>query len=190
MPTLTDFFQRPLDLRAFSAWLDGLDADTRIATVRSLSGRQQAALFEAAQGFKAITLDDFVPPAAGVQQPVIHYGRNSLPGFSLFEKRFLRPAPGADALWGYNEGAVRPLVGPGYFLARTLAGGEVRVDYAEIPPEAPAGWPPLKPNSAGLSRFVFHNLSDTLRGVSTHVSIGRAARKGKPMDSWFVLVRA
>ena len=91
MSTLTNFFQRPLDLRAFAQWLDSLDSETRITTARALSGRQQAALFEAAQGFKAITLDDFVPPAVGVQQTVIHYGRNSLPGFSRFEKRFLRP---------------------------------------------------------------------------------------------------
>lgn len=190
MPTISDFFSRPLDLPAFSKWLDGLDSDNRIATVRGLSGRQQALLFEAAKGNKLLTLDDFVPPSEGLRQTVIHYGRNSLPGFSLFEKRFLRPSAGANALWGYNEGAVRPLVGPGYFLATALASGEVFVDYTHIPPEAPAGWPALKSNSAGLSRFVFHNLQDTLRGVSQHVSIGRAARNGKLMDSWFVLARA
>ena len=190
MPTLHDFFQGPLDLPAFSQWLDDLDADMRIATARGLGGRQQAALFEAAQGFRPITLEHFVPPAIGIKQPVIHYGRNSLPAFSTFEKRFRRPAQDAKALWGYNEGAARPLLGPGYFLALPQGAGEVLVDYSQLPPEAPAGWPAIKPNSAGLSRFVFHNLSDTLRGVSQHVSIGRAARKGRPMDSWFVLARS
>jgi len=189
MPTLQAFFQGPLDLPAFSRWLDSLNAEARIAAARGLSGRQQAVLFEAAQGFRPITLDHFVPPAIGLNQQVIHYGRNSLPAFSAFEKRFVRPAKDAAALWGYNEGSARPLLGPGYFLAVPQGAGEVLVDYSQLPPQAAAGWPAIKPNSAGLSRFVFHNLSDVLRGVSTHVSVGRAARKGKPMDSWFVLAR-
>ena len=32
-------------------------------------------------------------------------------------------------------------------------------------------------------------LLDALRGVSKHVSIGRAIRNGKVQDNWFVLCR-
>jgi hypothetical protein len=32
-------------------------------------------------------------------------------------------------------------------------------------------------------------MRDFLRGVSRHVSIGRATRGGKPLDNWFVLCR-
>jgi hypothetical protein len=31
---------------------------------------------------------------------------------------------------------------------------------------------------------------DALRAVSTHVTVGRAIKKGKVLDNWFVLCRA
>jgi hypothetical protein len=41
---------------------------------------------------------------------------------------------------------------------------------------------------ARLSRFICTG-RDFMRGVSQHVTIGRATREGKPMDNWFVLCR-
>ena len=41
----------------------------------------------------------------------------------------------------------------------------------------------------GLSRFVYGFMVDTLRGVSEHVTIGSAARRGKDHGSWFILCR-
>ena len=34
-----------------------------------------------------------------------------------------------------------------------------------------------------LSRFIYNRTKDTMRSVSSHVSIGRAARDGKAMDN-------
>ncbi len=50
-------------------------------------------------------------------------------------------------------------------------------------------WPEIVPNSARLGRFVYYGMVDVMRGISTHVSIGRARKKSGWMDAWFVLVR-
>ena len=42
---------------------------------------------------------------------------------------------------------------------------------------------------ARLGRFVYAGMIDIMRGVSTHVTIGRALKGGKFMDAWFVLCR-
>jgi hypothetical protein len=178
-----------VDLAWLSAYLDGLEPDERIAEVRSLTAAEQAKLFDRAAGFRRITLDDFVPPDVPPLQPVIHYGRNSLPVFRIFEKCFCRPDVGGGELWGYNEQRFKAFTGPGYFVARPESDLEVRIDYGEVPPRKPEQWPPILPNSARLGRFIYHRTRDVMRGVSTHVSIGRATRDGRPMDNWFVLCR-
>ena len=40
-----------------------------------------------------------------------------------------------------------------------------------------------------LSRFVYYQTQDLMRGVSEHVSIGRASRNGEEMSAWFILCR-
>jgi hypothetical protein len=182
--------QESPDLPALARYLDSLDPVTRLAEVRSLDGRAQARLYEAAAGFRPVTLADLVPAGAPALQEVIHHGRNSLPVLHFFEKRFCRPAGAHDALWGYNEWTFRWLTGPGYFVARQATDFEILIAYHELPAGKPASWPPILPNSARLGRFVYHQTRDYLRGVSRHVSIGRATRQGKPLDNWFVLCRA
>lgn len=177
-----------VDLPALSAWLDGLAPAQRRDELLGLGRRQQARLFEAAAGFRPLGLDDLVPATVADGQEVIHHGRNSLPAYSHFEKRFLRPAAGTELL-GYNEGSARRFVGPGYFTA-SAGQGEVLVDYRRVPAERPAAsWPAPRSNAVGLSLLVFHQLTDVLRGVSEGVSIGRGYRHGKPLDAWFLLVR-
>jgi len=178
-----------VDLRGLAAYLDGLDGTARITEARSLSAGEQAKLFDAAAGFRRVTLDDFVPRDAQPLRPVIHYGRNSLPVFKMFEKRFCRPDGSGNELWGYNEQAWKTFTGPGYFVAKQASDDEVVIDYCEVPPRKPAEWPAILPNSARLSRFIYYRTRDFMRGVSKHLSIGRATREGKPMDNWFVLCR-
>lgn len=188
--SIHDYFRAgEVDLAALAPYLDTLDGTRRIAEVRDLSAREQARLFEATEGFRKVTLDDFVPAATATLQPVIHYGRNSLPLFRSFEKRFCKPDPPSDELWGYNEQPWKAVTGPGYFVARRASDLEVVIDYCEVPPRKPAEWPPILPNSARLSRFIYDRTRDFMRGVSRHVSIGRATREGRPMDNWFVLCR-
>ena len=190
MSSIHDFFRAgSVDVAALAAYLDGLDARLRVAEARDLSADEQARLFEAAQGFRRVTLDDFVAKDEKPLEQVIHHGRNSLPMFRLFEKRFCRPDAGGEELWGYNEQTWKTFTGPGYFVAKPASDLEVVIDYCEVPPRKPAAWPVILDNSARLSRFIYYRTRDFMRGVSKHVTIGRATREGKPMDNWFVLCR-
>jgi hypothetical protein len=135
-----------------------------------------------------------VPPNHGDLEEVRHLGRNTLPAFRIFEKRFCR-LPGSDAaspgqLAGYNFQTMSPVTGPGYFMARDdTEHGEVLVDYGRLPEARPEAWPEVRSNERGLSRFIYGFMVDRLRRVSEHVTIGSAARKGREMGSYFVLSR-
>jgi hypothetical protein len=190
--------ETPVPTRQISRWLDGLDHAARVAAVRSLGRDAQRRLYHAVDAFLPVRLTDLVAPTAGALEPVRHYGRNTLPAFRIFEKRFCRP-PDADPekpgqLWGYNFQSMSWLTGPGYFVAREdEARSEVLVDYNQVPPKGPenrpAGWPEVRGNEGIPARFVYGYMIDTLRRVSEHVTIGSAARKGKDLGSWFVLAR-
>jgi hypothetical protein len=177
-----------------ASFLDGLRHDERVCAIRSLGRAQQSALWDASEGFAELGLLDLVPADTPTDATVRHYGKNTLPLFSHFEKRFCRPAPG-DAgapaeLIGFNFQSLSPVTGPGYFVAvPSERAGEVLVDYRRVPTMHPADWPEVKPNDRGLSRFVYGFMVDTLRRVSEHVTIGSAARNGKALGSWFVLCR-
>jgi hypothetical protein len=150
-------------------------------------------LFEAAQGFLPVTLDSLVPPEVAAMTGVAHEGRNSLPAFTLFAKVFYRPddeTAGKES-WGYNRnsGFITTVVGPGYYVAYPQGQGEMLIDYLRTPPKHPPGYPAILRNDQRLSRFVYNRTQDVLRGVSKHVSIGRATKGGKPMDNWFILCR-
>jgi hypothetical protein len=181
------------DMDAVSSHLDSLDSTERIAEIRSLGRTHQARLFEAAKGHKPVSLDDIVSSDHGAMEEVVHQGKNSLPVFNQFAKVFVRPiGDGAQELWGYNRAGafVETVVGPGYFVAYPFEiDGEVLVDYLRVPSERPEHWPPILPNSARVSKVVYNGTQDILRGVSKHVSIGRAMKSGKPMSAWFVLCR-
>ena len=177
-----------------SQFLDSLNHGARVAAIRSLKRGEQRKLYEAVDGFRPLALSDLVPAARENFATVRHFGKNTLPAFSYFEKRFCRPI-GADPnrpteLLGFNFQTMAPVTGPGYFIAVADAQrDEVLVDYRRVPEGHPDGWPSIKSNESGLSRFVYGFMVDTLRGVSEHVTIGSAARKGKDLGSWFVLCR-
>jgi hypothetical protein len=174
--------------------LDGLGDDDRIDAVAHLRRRELAALYEAARDNPPLTLADFVPVGVPPRTEVVHEGKNSLPLFTRFQKRFCRaPGPSATELWGYNEQSQRALTGPGYFVVHHDDEGQLVIDYRTLPQADPAdlppGWPRMIPNSARLSRFIYNGTVDVMRRVSDRVTVGRAHRKGKPMDAWFALVR-
>lgn len=180
-----------IDMHAVTSHLDGLGSAERVAEIRSLRRGHQARLFAAAEAHMPIDLEHFVSSNHGDMQEVVHRGKNSLPAFNHFAKVFVRPAsPERQELWGYNRAGsfVETVVGPGYFVAyRSAVQGEVLVDYLRVPPERPVDWPEILPNSARFSRFVYNGTKDILRGVSEHVTVGRATRDGRPMSAWFVL---
>lgn len=182
--------QDPLDLDAVAQHLDALSSDERISQVRAIPGKLQAKLFAAARGYKALTFEDYVPGGHPDRTFVRHYGKNSLPAFSHFEKRFARPEAGGSVLWGFNYSPMMGIVGPGHFVMRTGPDeGELHVDYYSIPDEQLDEAPPLKHNDQGLSTLVYGHMIDVLRGVSAHVSIGRAIKKGRETGNYFLLCR-
>ncbi|RIK07751.1 MAG: hypothetical protein DCC49_09765 [Acidobacteria bacterium] len=193
MNDIHELLSQPIDMDAVSAYLDGLTHLNRLGACREMTPKEQAALFDAAEGYQKITIDDFVSPDLDPLFPVIHWGKNSLPVFTTFQKRFTRPDDDAakerGELWGFNRQRMEPFTGPGYFVAYGLDTGEVLVDYTKVPPRGAGGWPEVLPNTAKLSRFIYNGTQDTLRGVSNHVTIGRAARDGEWMPNWFVLCR-
>jgi len=177
--------------------LDSLDHASRVAAVRSLGGKEQRALWTAVEGIAPVTLTDIVPSSRATDEEVRHFGKNSLPMFTHFEKRFLRPA-GQDAahpeeLHGYNyqsSSIATWFSGPGYFVAtEDKARGEVLIDYRRVPQSHPPSWPEIRGNERGGASMVYGFMVDTLRRVSAHVTIGRANKRGKDMDAWFLLCR-
>jgi hypothetical protein len=197
MPTPTEMLAtalstEPISLSAVSDALEEAPAEERVRLLRTIKGREQARLWIAAESGK-VPLEHLVPDGVGPATEVIHAGKNSLPVFTCFEKRFCRDKSVEDRLWGYNEGPTRGLVGPGYFIARVdEKTGSACVDYYEIPPEGaslPPTWPAKKPNESGLSMLVYAKMVDHLRQVGPHVVVGRAVKNGKITDNYFLLCR-
>jgi len=195
MSSLADLIKAGRGPDELEEHLNGLSAAERVEQSRALSPKLQRALWVACEG-RAPTLEQIVPAGSAAGEQVIHFGRNTLPAFKIFEKRFCVPTEpssgGVKLLWGYNEGVTRGLVGPGYFTCRIAdegAPGAVVIDYEQLPSAAPEGWPELRANERGLSRFVYAYMQDYLRRVSDHVTIGRAYRHGKESPNYFTLCR-
>ncbi len=173
------------------AMLDALDLRQRVSVVTSVRGALLAQLFEIAADGAPLRSADIVPDSIPAGATVTFEGRNSLPAFSRFQKRFTRTADGLS--FGYNHQPLRAagmVTGPGYF--RVLEAGEDRAsellfDYTRPPPFEPQGWPRYRPNHVGASRFVFMDLHDYVRRVARGVVIGAAFRHGKNQNAYFSL---
>jgi hypothetical protein len=183
-----------LDLPRLSKDLDEIGHFARVWSVHQWTRGDMAVLWEATKGFRAIGLNDFVPSSISPLIEVIHDGKNSLPTASTFQKRFCRPTEKdlpnvGESLVGYNRQTFSPVTGPGYYIAHASAGaGEVDIDYTMVPKEKPEAWPPIAPNDSLIGRFVYYGMVDVVRGISSHVTIGRS-KKNEWLDVWFVLVR-
>lgn len=181
-------------MSTLSAFFDALPPALRLAVIRRLDRRAQRGLYRKAEGYTRLSLTDLVAPQRADFEEVRHQGLNTLPAFRVFEKRFCR-LPGEDPerperLAGYNFQTMRPVTGPGYFVACDAPEtGEVLIDYRRLPDRTPVDWPAVRSNERGLARFVYGFMVDRLRRVSEHVTIGSAARNGHELGSWFVLSR-
>jgi hypothetical protein len=197
MPTpaerLRVLLERPETTRdEIAVLLDGASSADRLEAVRACGGpRVQQRLYALAATAPPVAIDEIVPPDLPPLREVIYHGKNSLPAFTHFQKRFCRPTPGtaADTLWGYNHTNIGWLVGPGYFVCHPVENGVSAVDYREVPPVHPPSWPEIKRNDRGASFFVYRDMVDHLRRVSRHVLIGSASRHGKELGNYFMLCR-
>lgn len=174
--------------------LDKLQEPERLEAVRSLSRSTQRKLWNAVDGFREVRITDMVPPSTPDLKAVRHYGKNSLPMFRLFEKRFYRPGGQDPAhpveLGGANFQSIQLLTGPGYFVAvDSPKRPEVLVDYYRVPKVKPDDFFPIEENRRNRGGLVYGYMIDTLRRVSEHVTIGSAAKHGKDIGAYFVLCR-
>jgi hypothetical protein len=173
-------------------YLDSLPAIDRIDAATSLGGRQVANLYRAVAGGPMTRVEDFVPADLPVGRTVIFEGKNSLPAFTSFQKRFTRLSSGQ--VIGYNHQVTSFVTGPGYFVVRQASDdsdvpGEAFFDYTGTPDETPRGWPAFKPNEAGLSTLVYANMKDYMRRVASDVFVGEAYKLGKRQGAFFILCK-
>ncbi len=180
--------------------LDATDHAGRVAALETCGVTEFGRLFDLAGSSPPITAAHFLG-AHGPLEPVIHDGWNSLPlpAFARrFQKRFCRPEPGgAERIFGYNEGATRYLIGPGYFQLVPTAGNpefEARgawvVDYFKVPDtKVPSEWPWVVPNWVGPQIVIYNGTRDFMRKVSEHVSVGKPWARAKSLPFCFTLTR-
>jgi hypothetical protein len=181
----------PPDRRAIAAFLDGLSHAERVEAISAMQGPGlQRRLYEAVKDSPCVTLADLVPASTPPLTEVIYEGKNSLPAFTRFQKRFCRPPGGAGSteLWGYNHQTLAWLTGPGYFVVHDHARG-AGIDYREVPSKHPEGWPEIRDNGHGIARLVYGNMVDYMRRVSRDVFIGSAYRDAKERGNFFILCR-
>ncbi|MEM9693961.1 MAG: hypothetical protein AAGA56_15545 [Myxococcota bacterium] len=170
--------------------LERLSDERRVAEATALRGGQVKKLYEAVGGGPPLSLDDFAPE--GSRQAFVFEGRNSLPTFSSFQKRFARVSSGQVV--GYNHQAMAFVTGPGFFVVRPADAtadvpDELYFDYTAVPDGFPEGFPAYKPNDAGLSNLVYKGMKDYMRSVADKVVVGHAFKGGKPQSAYFVLAR-
>lgn len=181
--------QDPVNCIEIERLLDSMTHRQRVASTRAITRANQRRLFHAVDGFRPITVDAFVSAKQAPLEVVGHVGTNNLPLHRKFEKAMYRQSDGVVA--GRNVQSLAALTGPGYF---TLEPGrhrtsEVVINYIDLPKEKPPGWPEITDNARGISYFVYRGLHDIMRGVSKHVTIGRASRFSKELPNYFILVR-
>ena len=173
-----------------SAFLDGLSPSARLAEVVSITGSRVGKLYDAVSDGPKMTMEDFFPASVPDGETIIYEGRNSLPTFSRFQKRFSRKG---DVIVGYNHQLMSFVTGPGFFVTKMgdeTHPHEIFFDYTAEPPHFPADFPAYKKNASGLSRLVYFNMKDYCRKVAKGVVVGAAFKDGKAMGAFFSLTRA
>jgi hypothetical protein len=175
--------------KEIARFLEGLSPRERVEQVTAIGGRGVAYLYDAAKGAEPLQLEDMVP--ATESGTVIFEGKNSLPLFTRFQKRFARLG---GEIVGYNHQTMAFATGPGYFGVRAASdtgehAGELYFDYTATPPGRPDGWPEIKPNDRGLSRAVYANMIDYCRRIGPGVLVGKAYKLGVEQKAWFTLTR-
>lgn len=194
---INQFFEnKQCDIKALANYLDQLEQKQRIHEVTSLTASQQKMLWFAAEGSERLTMDFFVPANKPALEQVIHWGQNSLPFATKFQKVMCRTSNTVGHA-GYNVSPLAWLVGNGFFVTRATTDADfdnhgIVVDYTQVPSEASASWPAIKVcGKDRLGIIPYAGNHDFMRKVSQHVSIGRAkkANSKKWMPNWFVLCR-
>ncbi len=187
--SLRDLLRQNASRDAIARFLDALPAQRRLEQVTAVGGSLVGKLYDAVGGGEPLTLNDFVPE--GDTGTVILEGKNSLPAFTRFQKRFARVG---NTVVGYNHQLMAFATGPGFFVVQPPTPGESHpdelfFDYTVDPPGIPPGWPAFSPNDVGLSRAVYMNMKDFCRRVAKGVLVGKAYKLGVSQNAFFTLTR-
>ncbi len=182
-----------IDIARVGKILDAMTEKDRLTFVRALTKSDMMRLWKASEGREA-TAEDFVPMSLPLGTEVIHEGKNSLPMFSLFQKRFTRAEGREGVVYGYNHTPFNwTTAGPGYFVGHVRPGEtSFGIDYYEVPPKhahLPYKWPRVRPNELGLQFLIYAKMVDYMRKVSDTVTVGRAWMRGRKTSNLFVLTR-
>ncbi|MEQ9318157.1 MAG: hypothetical protein RIF41_03320 [Polyangiaceae bacterium] len=188
---LRDLLRQHAPRESIAAFLDGLTAQERVDEALSLRNKEVGQLYRAVVGGRQTTVEDFLPADVPEDTTVIFEGRNSLPAFSRFQKRFARMG---GQVVGYNHQTMAFATGPGFFVVREGSltadvANEAYFDYTTAPAAVPTGWPDFKPNDAGLSNLVYRGMKDYMREVATNVYVGEAYKGGRSQKQFFILTR-
>ncbi|MFT7522126.1 MAG: hypothetical protein ACI9MC_004278 [Kiritimatiellia bacterium] len=161
--------------------------DGQVNWMRSLGGGQLKALWYLAEKSDyLLDVDDFAREDGAV---TVCRGKNHLPIFSWFEKRFVKID---GEVVGYNEtGWQKSWVGPGHFVLRPSPEieGELWVDYRLTPKATHPDFPALHTNDrlmtwpGPFARLAYGGLLDRLRRVSDHLLIGRSCTQGLSLQA-------
>ena len=182
LPTLVD------RLEPLASALDGVPHEARVNFVRGLGWGQLTAMWDHAKATELKVTDLLVNDAVTICE-----GKNALPVFCWFQKRFARVG---DEIAGYNHNSafVSWWIGPGHFRAYDAPDqtGEVWIDYRTLPKERHPDFPELVTNDRGLfPRATYGAMVDKVRRVSRTVVIGDSfvgERQEKPKYVKFALV--
>ncbi len=187
MPTLNDVLaRRGVTLNDVRTHLASLSPEARVREATSLDGKHQGTLWRLAESNAPLDFEDLVPKSVADLTPVPFEGQNSQPAFRHFQKVFYRMPNGT--IGGRNVGSLAPVIGHGYYVV--VKGQEgLYVDYTQVPPEAPIGWPRIERNDRGVSTLVFGFMKDYLRRVDGRILIGHARKPIVGSQGYFVLAR-
>ncbi len=170
-----------------SSFLDGLSSGERLAEVLSVTGKRVGKLYDAVADGPPMRIEEFFPASVPDGKVLIYEGRNSLPMFSRFQKRFCRK--GSDIV-GYNHQTMSFVTGPGWFVLEdgdASHPNELLFNYTKTPPHFPPEFPAYKPNEKGFSSMVYGGMKDYCRRVARGVVVGAAYRHEKTENAWFSL---
>lgn len=186
--SLAELLQNKASAKEIEGFLDALSPSGRLEQVLSITGAGVGRLYHAVADAPPITLEEFIPQST--QGTLIYEGRNSLPMFTRFQKRFARGPSGE--IVGYNHQTMSFFTGPGYFVVKPPSGQgehgkELLFDYTERPSFIPEGWPPFKSNESGFSRLVYRNMKDYCRRVARGVIVGKAYELDVDRKAYFSL---
>ena len=177
-------------IKKLATTLNEGDHAARMEWLSGLGKADMVKLFELAED--NLSPQYFVDEDKNQLTEKIHYGKNSLPMFNNFQKRFAYLDENSQKqILGYNHQSMAWITGPGYFNVLSSKEGlsSCVIDYNHIPEKTCSNWPEIEDNNGFPKSLVYGGMQDYMKKISENVSIGRAVIKGKITSNYFILIK-